>query len=192
MNSGFKWTIIWNKYLIKDLVQTQNQNLDFLVNPSFQGVHKLLVLLLKNEEGTRGLRIILFQKGREIKDYKVKINGWNSFDQPVNNEIKTWNHLKKIWQVKEMTIQPSACCIIHAWKNFKMIAIDLSKQKPLNADPKVNYICRKSIKIHIYIFICIKMLFILEEVKETILDLSQGTVKVFYGSETNFMNFIWY
>ena len=42
---------------------------------------------------------------------------------------------------------------------YKMIAVDLSKQQALDADPRAIY-------------------FILEEAKETILDFSQGTVKV--------------
>ena len=58
---------------------------------------------------------------------------------------------------------------------YKMIAGDLSKQQALDADPRaiqqINFTAnldRTSTRVY----------FILEEAKETILDFSQGTVKV--------------
>ena len=58
---------------------------------------------------------------------------------------------------------------------YKMIAADLSKQQALDADPRaiqqINFTAnldRTSTRVY----------FILEEAKETILDFSQGTVKV--------------
>ena len=57
-----------------------------------------------------------------------------------------------------------------------MIAIDLSKQQALDADPKaiqqINFIENLDREGNTTIF------FIIEEVKKTILDFSQGTVKV--------------
>ena len=38
LRSGFKRTINWNKYQSKVLAKRQNQHLDFLTDPSFQGV----------------------------------------------------------------------------------------------------------------------------------------------------------
>ena len=43
LKSGFKKTINWNKYEPKVTVDQQNQYLDFLINPSFQGVNRLFV-----------------------------------------------------------------------------------------------------------------------------------------------------
>ena len=52
-----------------------------------------------------------------------------------------------------------------------MIAVDLSKQQALDTDPRViQQIKDRAGNIRVY--------FILEEAKETILDFSQGTVKV--------------
>ena len=42
--SGFKPTIKWNKYQSQETTQTQNQYLDYLNDPSFQRVNRLLVL----------------------------------------------------------------------------------------------------------------------------------------------------
>ena len=44
LKSDFKRTINWNKYQSKKSIERQNQYLDNLVNPSFQGVNKLFVL----------------------------------------------------------------------------------------------------------------------------------------------------
>ena len=43
LESGFNRTISWNKYQSKVTEQTQNRYLDFLIDPSLQGVNKLFV-----------------------------------------------------------------------------------------------------------------------------------------------------
>ena len=40
LKSGFKRTINWNKYQSKVSIQAPSPYLDFLINPSFQGVNK--------------------------------------------------------------------------------------------------------------------------------------------------------
>ena len=57
-----------------------------------------------------------------------------------------------------------------------MIAIDLSKQQELDSDPKA--IQQINFTRNLYKVGGSTMLFITEEAKETILDFSQGTVKV--------------
>ena len=48
IKSGFKRTIIWNKYQFKITTQAQNQYVDYLIDPSFQGVNGLFVLSYGN------------------------------------------------------------------------------------------------------------------------------------------------
>ena len=50
LESGFKRTINWNKYLPKTTNQAQNRYLDFLIHPSFQEVNRL-VLSFQNDDG---------------------------------------------------------------------------------------------------------------------------------------------
>ena len=82
--------------------------------------------------------------------------------------------LEKLLLVKDIITQLTVCWIIHTY-SYKMIAVDLSKQQALDADPranqKINFTANlnKAGNTRIY--------FILEEAKETKLDLSQGTVK---------------
>ena len=49
LKSGFKRIINWNKYLSKQELLAQNPNLNYLVEPSFQGVSRLFVLAFEND-----------------------------------------------------------------------------------------------------------------------------------------------
>ena len=40
LKAGLKRTVNWNKYHTKVTVEQQNRYLDFLINPSFQGVNR--------------------------------------------------------------------------------------------------------------------------------------------------------
>ena len=59
---------------------------------------------------------------------------------------------------------------------YKMIAVDLSKQQALDSDPRA--IEQINFTAHLDRAGNTRFYFILEEGKETILDFSQGTVKV--------------
>ena len=70
-------------------------------------------------------------------------------------------------------------CLLHYNyfnKNYKMIAIDLSKQQVLDADPKA--IQQINFTRNLTQPEGTTMFFIIKEVKETFLHFSQGTVKV--------------
>ena len=49
LESSFKRIINWNKYQSKITEQTQNRYLDFLIDPSFQGVNRLFVLSFEDK-----------------------------------------------------------------------------------------------------------------------------------------------
>ena len=48
LQSDFKRTINWNKYQTKVSTKRINQCLDFLIDPSFQGVNRLFLFLFEN------------------------------------------------------------------------------------------------------------------------------------------------
>ena len=77
--------------------------------------------------------------------------------------------LEKLPQVKEMFIQLAVYY-------YKMIAIDLSKQQAFDADPRA--IQQITFTTNLDRTGNTRIYFILEKAKETILDFSQGTVKV--------------
>ena len=104
------------------------------------------------------------------------IDGQNLFNQPIRNNLITYNNTRKIAtdQGDDYTI---GCLLDYNYfeNYYKMIPIDLSKQQALHADPKaiqqINFTGNLANQSTIY--------FIIEEAKETVLDFSQGTVKVF-------------
>ena len=62
LNFGFKGTINWNKYQSDPKTYAQNRYLNHLVDPSFQGVNRHFVYLLKMKMIEHQIQIIIFQK----------------------------------------------------------------------------------------------------------------------------------
>ena len=50
LKSGFKRTIKWNKYRSEMTNQTKTNNLNYLIDPTFNKVNRLFVLSFENEE----------------------------------------------------------------------------------------------------------------------------------------------
>ena len=133
---GFKRTIGWNKYLSKPALLAQNANLNHLIEPRFQRVNRLFALAFEDDaQRTCNKRFCI--PNVEIKDYSFMIDEKNFLDYPVKNDKVTKDNIRKI-----ATGQGDDCttgCLldyIYFKKYYKMIAVDLSKQQALDADPK--------------------------------------------------------
>ena len=139
-------------------------------------VNRLFVLTFKNEDQRKSHSTYYLPKV-EIKDYNVMIDGRNFFDQPINGMSKTYENIRKIATGKGDDYA-TGCLLDYPYfkENYKMIAIDLSKQQALDADPRaiqqINFTANLDRDGNTTMF------FIIEEAKETALDFSQGTVKV--------------
>ena len=113
----------------------------------------------------------------EIKNYNVKIDGRNFFDQPINSMNKTYENLRKIATSKGDDYT-TGCLLDYPYfkENCKMIAIDLSRQNELDAHPRaiqqINFTTNLDRAGNTTIF------FIIEGAKETVFEFSQSTVKV--------------
>ena len=95
LKSGFKRVSNWNKYLSKPELLIRNPNLNYLIEPSFQGVNRLFILALENDT-QRTSHSDYFLPKVEIKDYNITINGENFFDQPIKNKKTTYDNIRKI------------------------------------------------------------------------------------------------
>ena len=176
LKSGFKRVINWKKYLSKPELLAQNPNLNHLVEQSFQGVNRPFVLAFENDDD-RTIDEQYYLATVEIKDYNIMINGENFFDEPIKNNKLTYDNIRKIatGQGDDYT---TGCLLDYLYfaDTYKMIAVDLSKQQALDADPRaiqqINFTANLDRAGNTRVY------FILEEAKETILDFSQGTVKV--------------
>ena len=76
LKRGFRRTIKWNKYRSEMSKQTKNNNLNYLIDPTFAKVNRLFVLSFKNEDD----RICFsqyFTSNVEIEDFNVLIDGKN-------------------------------------------------------------------------------------------------------------------
>ena len=177
LKSGFKRVINWDKYLSNPELLAQNPNLNYLIEPSFQGVNRLFVLDFENDAQRISHSNNYYLPNVEIKDYSVMINGENFFDKPIKNNKVTYENIRKVakGQGDDYT---TSCLLDYSYfaDTYKMIAVDLSKQQALDADRKaiqqINFTANLDRAGNTRVY------FILEEAKETILDFSQGTVKV--------------
>ena len=176
LKSDFKRVINWNQYLSKPELLPQKSNLNYLVEPSFQGVNTLFPLAFENDiQRTSSKRYYL--PNIEIKDYNIMIYGENVFDQPMKDNKVTYENIRKVatGQGDDYT---TGCLLDYPYfKDFyKMIAADLSKQQALDADPRaihqINFTENLDREGNTRIY------FILEEAKEKILHFAEGTVKV--------------
>ena len=176
LKSGFKRVINWNKYLSKPELLAQNPNLNHLVEPNFQGVSRLFVLAFENDDD-RTSDEQYYLPTVEIKDYNIMMNGENFFDQPIKNNKVTYDNIRKI-AIGQGDDNTTGCLLDYPYfaNTYKMIAVDLSRQQALDADPRpiqeINFTANLDRAGNTRVY------FILEEAKETILDFSQGTVKV--------------
>ena len=105
------------------------------------------------------------------------IDGINFFDRPINNMNKTYENIIKIATGKGENYTTGCLLDYPYFKDYyKMIAVDLSKQKELDADSRkiqqVNFTANLDRAGNTTIS------FIIEQEKETIFEFSQGTVKI--------------
>ena len=77
LKSSFKRTVNWNKYLSKSELLGQNENLNHLVEPSFQGINRLFVLAFENE-AQRTSHSGSYLPNVELIYYNIIINGVTS------------------------------------------------------------------------------------------------------------------
>ena len=108
----------------------------------------------------------------EIKNYNIKIDGENFFDQPVRNNLETYDNIRKVESGQRDDYTTGCLLDYPSFKeHYKSIAIDLSKQQELDVDSKatqqINFSGNLNRAGNTTMF------FIIEETKETILDFSQ-------------------
>ena len=155
-----------------------------LLNASFQGVKRLFALAYftvnggNDEAGIKDNRKYFLPRGK-IENYNVLIDGRNFYDQPINDIIKQYDEVRKV-STGYGDDYTTGCLLDYAYfkDNYRLIAVDLSKQKALDADPRaIQQIVFQGVvgganntKIRLYT--------ILEKSKETILEFAKGTAKV--------------
>ena len=88
LRTGFKRTIKWNKYRSEMTNQTKNNNLNYLIDPTFTKVNRLFVLSFENENNRTSFSEY-YVPSVQIKDFSVLIDGKSLFDMPIKNGEET-------------------------------------------------------------------------------------------------------
>ena len=200
----FKRKVYWNEYKskIEDVIQLHNNN-NFkrtLLNTGIPGINKLFVMgfndNVQNPVGNppvindsanrvkRNSHTKYFLPRVDIKDYNVLIDGRNFYDQNISNNFKKCKELRKIMIGRGEDYTTGSLLDYDYWKNnCKLISCDLSKQKVLDSNPKANqqveFIYKLDNTRNAGGGNRAQILTVLEKEKETNLEFSKGTVKVY-------------
>ena len=103
LHEGFKRSVHWNEY--KSKIETKEADANnlkrFTLDASFQGVNRLLVLAFDNTENgnsklERDSHRKYFPPRVNITSYNVLIDSRNFYDQPISDQIKKYDEVRKI------------------------------------------------------------------------------------------------
>ena len=126
LKTGFKRTIKWNKYRSEMTNQTKNNNLNYLIDPTFTKVNRLFVLSFENENDRTSFSKY-YVPNVQIKDFNVLIDGKSFFDMPIKNGEETYEQIIEMGRNNDYTTG-NLLDYEYFSKLYKIIAIDLSKQ----------------------------------------------------------------
>ena len=176
----FQRSIYWNEYKTKEINENADANVFKYINldPSFQGVNRLFVMAYNRANGqpTRNGRRKYYLPRIDLEKYNFIIDGRNFYDNPIESDIEKYRELKKVMIGKgEVYTTGSLFDFNYFDKLYKLVAVDLSKQKELDADPRAI----QQIEFKYMLGTNSTIYWVLEKSKETILEFYKGTVKVY-------------
>ena len=129
IKQGFKRTISWNKYRSEKTTQPKNNNLGYLINPTFRNINRLFVLSFKNGDNdpTRYYFDKYYMQLVELKDFNALIDNELLSDQPVKNKQEVYEKPVEISKNNDYTTGNLSDFSYHQ-NYYKLIGIDLSRQ----------------------------------------------------------------
>ena len=154
-------------------IQPQNNNLNYLIDPTFTNVNGLFVLSFPKNNNTdnRDSFPNYYVPNVEIKDFNVLIDRKSFFDLPVKNEEETF---KKIMDMSNNNDYTTGNLLDFAYfkENYKLMTIDLSKQTKLKDPQQINFIGKLDKDNRTTMF------FIIEKSEETTFNFLQNSVRI--------------
>ena len=183
-NKGFQRSIYWNEYKRKEKKEDGNANETKYISldPSFQGVNRLFVMAYNrlaaanDDQFNRNSQQKYYLPRNDLNEYNVIIDGRNFYDNPIENGIEKYRELKKVMIGKgEDDTTGSLLDFNYFKKHYKVVAVDLSKQKELDAHPRAI----QQIEFKYMLGTDSTIYWVLEKSKETILEFYKGNVKVY-------------
>ena len=148
------------------------------LDPSFQGVNRLFLMAYDRAAGqaTRNGQRKYYLPRIDLKKYNVIIDGRNFYDNPIESDIKKYRELKKVMIEKGEDYTTGSLLDYNYFnKHYKLVAVDLPKQKELDGNPRAI----QQIEFKYMLETDSTIYWVLEKSKETILEFYKGTVKVY-------------
>ena len=145
LKSGFTREIIWNKYRSQVSTEAINNNLNILIDPTFTNVNRLFVLAYQNADDRQSFSQFYTPRVM-IKDFNVIIDKLAFFQLPIKTEEE--EAYEKIIDISRNNEYTTDYLLDYDYfkKYYKLIAIDLSKQKVLQENEdliqQINFIGR--------------------------------------------------
>ena len=170
LKTGISIDFTWSKYRSQMINQTASNNLNFLIDPTFNTVNRLFVLAFPNEED-RSSFSKYYTPTVEIKDYNFIIDGEAFYEIPIKNKEETYKAITELIRsdlVRTGNEFDFDCFSEH----YKLIAIDLSKKSNLSdlKNQQINFIGILEQNATIF--------FIIEEKKTTGLEFLQSSLTI--------------
>ena len=141
LKTEFKRTMKWNKYRSQMSIQPQNNNLNYLIDPTFTSVNRLFVLSFprNNHTDSRYSFSNYYVPKVKVNGFNILIDGKTFFDLPVKNDEEAH---EKIIDMSNNSHYTTGNLLDYAYykKHCRLIAIDLSKQIKLKDPQQINFI----------------------------------------------------
>ena len=133
-NKGFRRSIYWNEYKTKEINEDADANVFKYINldPSFQSVNRLFVMAYNRANGqpTKNGQQKYYLSRIDLEKYNVIIDGRNFYDDPIESDMEKYRELKKVMIGKGEDFATGSLFDFNYFdKHYKLVAVDLSKQK---------------------------------------------------------------
>ena len=159
-------------------IQNNNSNLNYLIDPTFTNTNRLFALSFERteennvEKDYRDSFSHYYVPTVGIKDFNVLIDGKSFFDLPVRNDEEAYEKIIDMCNNSDYT-SGNLLDFAYYKKNYKLIAIDLSKQTKIKDPQQINFIGKIERQNN-----GVTMFFITERSEETTFEFSQNSVNI--------------
>ena len=171
LKTGITIDFTWRKYRTQFVNQTATNNLNYLTDPTFSNGNRLFVLAFPNEKDRKKFSKY-YTPTIEIKEYNVVLDGKTPFhDIPIKNKEETYKAITELIKIDDYaTGYLKYLNFKYFCDYYKLIPIDLSKQKSDLENQQINFIGRVEQDATIF--------FIIEEKHTTGLEYLQNSLTI--------------
>ena len=154
-------------------IQLQNNNLNYLIDLAFTNVNRLFVLSFSRNNNTdnRDSFSDCYVPNVEINDFNILIDGKSFFDLSIKNEEETYEKNIDMSNNNDYTTG-NLLDFGYFKENYKLTAIDLSKQTKLKDLQQINFVGKLDKDNEA------TMLFIIEKSEETTFNFLQNSATI--------------